>query len=598
MRKENTRKALDAAALAAVLHYCAFRFLQNSTFPFAFTDLYKWITIFLMAGTGGIRFLWIAAPEWKAAGRAERKGWLLKRGLCFAAAVPFFLAAFKHDYKILIFIPLGVLCLYRQEARRVLRGFTGVISVLLAAMALCALSGSIDNIALPYVAARSYGAINTSDFAAYFTFLLLFVWCAQKRRTFATGLYLIAAELLITALAYYLAESKTGLLCGGITAALILWDLIRERIRPEGKKAGKLLRAADAVTAGFFPLMGIGTAVMIAGYGAGASWALRMDGALSGRLGLAWTIFRRHGVKLLGNTTLWENDPAYYDFMDISYEMLAVRYGILVALIVTAFWVWMAVRALRSGERRIALAMVLVALHAFPESHFLDLNYNIFLLMPLCTFSGTPAEQPDAKRWAASRAAAWIMAGAAALLLPRFLSWTRTVFFLQGWIPDSGAGGALAASLAWVLVCFGCWKALPAALFRRKALIPLGLCAALMAGMVLAANGRIERGLEERKAQLDQEEQIILRIQEATDQPVYATEMAELYRRRFGGFTDYVFPAHEMTVAKRGTVVLDREDRQYFRRIALPISETSLVHTFDPAVEEAVRRETAETETE
>lgn len=55
-----------------------------------------------------------------------------------------------------------------------------------------------------------------------------------------------------------------------------------------------------------------------------------------------------------------------------------------ITAIVTGLWMRMAGQALKAEKNRFAFALLVIAFHAFSEPKFLDINYNVFLVMPFC----------------------------------------------------------------------------------------------------------------------------------------------------------------------------------------------------------------------
>ena len=175
---------LDALAIAAVMHYAVFRFLQSTMFYFFYTDRYKTVTLLLLILIGGIRFLYLLLKKvWRISEPKDQSFLLLRHALAFCLAIPFFLSGWLHNFKTLFFLPFAALCFYDMKPEKVFRVFLVTIGTVFAATVLCSLSGTVRNlVSIKEGHVASYGIINSTDFASYFSFLLVTAWCCMKNR--------------------------------------------------------------------------------------------------------------------------------------------------------------------------------------------------------------------------------------------------------------------------------------------------------------------------------------------------------------------------------------------------------------------------------
>lgn len=603
-------RILDALSLAAVMQYVGYRFLQTTMFPFLYSERYKTATFLSLLIFGGARFvvrfargLWAEADE-----KAQIRRTLGFVGAC-VLAVPFFLVAWLHDYKMLIFIPLLWMCLYDFPAERVFKWYVRVVGVLLAATVLCALAGVVENMAT-FDSSRfveAYGILNRTDFAAYFVFLGLFAFCARGKQSWVAALASAALALALGAYLYRLTGSRTARICSVLAALACGWAWLDGALLGRGKRARRLSKAVDGLVVGLFPALMLAFAAAAWLYGRGSAAARRLDGLLSGRLDLAWQVFESHGVRAFGSAFDMHGigaslirDGRTYDFLDSSYEYLLVRYGLVLSALIAGLWVWTTVRAIRSGRKGVALSMAVIAAYAFSESHFVDVHYNLLLAMPFCAFAAPSADaQPAQKpvnrsvRWLPPVTAA-LLGGLAYLVLPRAVSWLRTLFYLRRWNSGMRVLPAFALCTAGVALIWLLWKALnglAGARRRGSAALAAGVAVALaIAG--IACNRAIERGLAEQKASLDAEEADVRLVLDAAEKPVYALQRAELYRRRFGGVAEGILTPEDLLRAREGTLIADPSRELLALNLwgaqYLQFSDSGGLYTFDPAVVDAL----------
>ena len=454
--RQRLEMILDALALGAVIHYAVFRFLQNSMFTFYYSDLYKSITLLLLVFLGGIRFLYIILIKFWQTAQPQRQSFLLLRCAFFISlSIPFFLVGWMHDYKMLFFLPFAALCLYDMDAGKVFRVFAFTIGTLLAATVLCCLAGAVKNVVMAEKGfTGSFGTINTTDFASYFSFLLVTAWCIIKSKKWYASVLFAVFSFAVSFFVFRLTNSRTVLTIGLLTVLLALWNCLEDNVHMKKKKLGWLSKGMDWVSVLAFPLIGAFTVFLVMSYGRQLPWAIQVNEALSGRLSVTWTPYQTYGIHPLGNSIdsmlgFGRTQMSWvlgYSYLDIAYAMLAIRYGWVITGIVAGLWMWMTARAIKSGQKRIALAMVIIAAHAFSEARFLDINYNIFLVMPFCSFSSDRdkvsllQEQTEKQKlnWFPCIACA-VLSGIVYLVLPTALSWLRTFFALMGWNSGTAA---------------------------------------------------------------------------------------------------------------------------------------------------------------
>lgn len=636
---------LDTLALFAVMQYVSYRFLQSTMFPFVYSERYKFLTFALVVLIGVLRFFVLFIIKFCSLYGAGRKSWyVLKCGISACLALPFIFVGHKYDYKVMIFLPMAALCLYDMDYHRVLRWFTFIVGGLLAATTFCSLAGAVRNlISLESdKVCGSYGIINTTDFAAYITFLLLFIWCAAKQHHWVSTLIYALVAGGITWVTYKYVQSRTGLLCGALTEVAILWDCIEEHSLRHQKVTRWLAKGMNWLTILAFPLFCTLTIYLVHLYKEQTPQGINLDRLLSSRLRVTLELYEQYGLHpfavtmkgMRGNGGTFIRHAwsvAGYGYLDVGYAMLAIRYGTVIFGIVMCLWIWMTGRALRRGDNRIAFTLAIIACHAFSEARFLDINYNIFMAMPFCALSplkekvglesGIPDSTnmraisadvikcPDSRstigqdkeasravitnRWAPYIAAVALVAGIY-MGLPRILSWLRTIFSLMGWNTGVQSAYALVISVSLVLLLIGLWQSL-CYLWKQKSvrsLIPLAAVLAISLVGVAAGNCIIHCALVDQKERWEKEEQVIKLVQKAATQPVYAAEQEELYRREFSDFSEHIFSTGELYRPPKGTIFTDSSvealDVLYYGGKYTAISPWSAVYTYDQAVIDAM----------
>lgn len=564
--KKRQRWILDLLSLGAVLQYCAYRFLQSTMFTFYYSNTYKLITIGLLLVFGGIRYLYVVAGKLREKNTEEKRKFILYCIGVWLLALPFFYVGWKHDYKVLIFLPICCMCLYDMEAEKILKAFAWTIGLLLAATILCSLTGTVRNLVKTDENGRivaSYGIINTTDFASYFTFLLLVIWCGLRRREWYISVLFTIVSAIVSFVVFLLTGSRTIISCGALIVVFSLMDAFIPK--DHGWKV------IGGISASIFPIIGIAVAILTILYAQQSPWAIQIDTILSGRLEDTLVPYQTYGIHPFGEmiesmhgkggtlvSYAWSSG---YGYIDVAYAMLAIRYGWIITAIVTGLWIWMTVKALNNGNTRIALTMAILAFHAFSEARVWDANYNIFLIIPFCLLK-TPEENKKATEkktvWTAITSMA-VIGGAFLLFLPRILSWLRTYFSCKGWNSGIAAFNSLLVCVGIVGLIVLLWCLVKKLIMKCNRITGILFAFALSLGVagILIINGTINDELTTQAERLNEEENVICTVQEVASQPVYVAESEELYNRRFRGLTAHIFSTEELSRKCEGSIFTD-----------------------------------------
>lgn len=594
---------LDILTLISVYQYVAFRFLQSTTFPFVYSDLYKTITLLSLIIFGGARFFNISYDKLK---KMENKGtrtkWFMLVALSGCIAFPFIYVGWKNSLKILIFMPITALCLYEMDSRKVVKGFVYTIGALLCATVVCCLAGSINNYGIvgerrneSFVAA--YGICNTTDLAAYCLFLLLFAWCSHETNRCSAGIWALIS-VLVGVGTHYITGSQTTLICCILVAVACVWHEFEKYL---GKKETCLWirKSVDIITIISLPIFAIVFWLLVVLYGEGLGWTSTVNASLSNRLQDTWNIVQKYGVSLFG--TAYEmhgnggsilHDYRVYDFLDSSYAFLLVRYGIVISLIFFSLWIWMTIRAIRAGNRKIALIMAIMAVFAISESHLQEINFNILVAMPFCTFNTIKEKEANNQEKKIVHLIPAITAigiiGCIILIMPRLLSWLRSLVYLQKWNSGLNTLWLLLLCISWIALLLLLWKSICWLCYKKdkRIAIPIFCIMLLLSCSLIISNGVIQKGIQENLS--GNEENNILLVQSSASQPVYAAEKSEIYHQTIGGFKDTIMTPEDLCRKKQGTIITD------INREVLPIiqaggqylqlTDTSGIYSFDPMV--------------
>ena len=499
----------------------------------------------------------------------------------------------------------------RIDYRRILKTWLIAVGGALVVTVVAALAGGIENIVYFRDGLRSsWGVKYPTDLATLALFLLVMLWVTCRRLPDWAMLPIGAAAV---ALISFVTLSRNALLCGALFLCAVAWRWLEEAVLSKRPGGRRLQKGADVFLTLSFPLFAAATYLVVFLYARGLPVGQRLDDLLSGRLEQCLDGVRNYGVRPFGQPfEMIGNGFSVFpqlnvNFIDSSYVLIPLRYGWVLLIALGALWGWTIHRALRRGDRRLALAMGLIAFHSILEHHFTEVHYNILLAMPFAAYAAAQGREADApKRVGRPERAAWLVTGALAILAARLagpwvLTRLRTLFQAEGWVGGGAGVIPMVASILVVLACALCalwaiWRAIRALVARERgwarALIPLMLCMGVAGGLCATANGAVERAARENAALLDGDAAALAVILDAATEPVYSDALPDVYQERYGGIRDTALPLEDLARQPGGTVLTDADPERnvFFHRgySYARISPEHAVYTSDTAVIEAL----------
>jgi hypothetical protein len=305
-----------------------------------------------------------------------------------------------HNYKALIYLPFCVMALYKMTPEFVIKWHTYVIGLLFVATIMCSLAGTVQNMTYEGDGLQvhcAYGILHTTDCASYVTFLLIGVWCGILSHKWISCVCFSVVAGIISYKFFVVTGSRTVLFSGVLLIVLVIWNCIDEKTDQNTVGFLRILsKIIDVLSIIAFPVVAAFCIITALLYGQNNPVAIELNAYSSNRLLDTWELFKRFGVHLFGSTiekphgfggTLIHNSwSSGYTYLDEAYAMLAIRYGVIITLIVAGLWMWLTVKALKGNRKRIALAMAFIAIHGFSEARMIDVNYCILFVMPFCDF--------------------------------------------------------------------------------------------------------------------------------------------------------------------------------------------------------------------
>lgn len=296
--------------------------------------------------------------------------------------------------------------------RKLLWTYLITVGILWAVGIIASLGGVVENLAYHTTDGirNSFGIGYPTDFAAYAFYLLCYIWILDG--IVPEWMFLVVV-LFSRAILYQLTISDTANICLMVFAFVLFYYFWERKTLGKVKIIKKTVNLFLEYAWLFFAAV---TFVMIHGYSEGIPLFVRLNSFLSSRNDLALRGIRNYGLPLFGQKVDFYGfgfmstpgvDYAEYNFVDSSYPLILIKYGILVFILMSAVWITLSRKAIKAENRRLAMVTAMIALHSVSEHHFPELFYNILLILPFADLSNKPrmtAEKLGKKRLAVSYA--------------------------------------------------------------------------------------------------------------------------------------------------------------------------------------------------
>ncbi len=600
----NRKKVIELAILAHFAFYLFFISSYTTTFGFVFP--LKFETNLLL-----VLFLTVAS-------RAILIPYNKKTIFALLIGIVFYLSWREVGYIFLFYVAVLMVGLAEIDYRKILKTYILSVGTVTIGATLASLCGAITNLVYSSAARgirSSWGTVFPTDFATGLLYLLLFSFSLCLN---TPSIIFIIPGTLVFFISKLIAQSTTSSICSALFILLVLLMNLNKWL-DDGREVWKRNRmiaqiatvAAFPVCAGFvFFLLYLG----LHGYVS----ILDFNEYTHSRMRLSVEAIQNYGIKPFG--TAFDQIGAggsiisdtRYNFVDSTYVLILVRYGWVTFVAVLISWLYMAIKVIKSGNSRLALVMIIIAIHSISEHHFPEVNYNLLIVMPFAYFGNHEVNKE-------STLEDWIGTGAirkkrivqlisvltgtflCALMLPTAFSWLRTAF--KG--HDYSGSGNREIKVLLILMCLCVAVAL--LIYNVSALIAdhysekkinkknamMGLiCFFIIMVVGIKTNTMIDQVSSWRIEQIAEDSYVLEIIKANADGKLYIDTYPESYDREIGGISKALFNGEDLARFDDTTVLVssDLDSNCFFSRgfLYMPVSENSAIYTNDRSVVKAL----------
>ena len=481
-------------------------------------------------------------------------------------------------YYFLVLIAIATLGTIGTDYTKVIRIHVAVLAFMLAVIIIAALSGAIEN--LVYYRGgnirSSWGIVYPTDMATYFVYFNIFSWIAFREKT---DLWFLIPGTGALIMAYCIADSNTST----IIIILFMVCLVISRYM-KNRKPEKFTKFAEMTACCVFPLFSILMNLMIPLYNRGNRLSEILNQFIHERIGLAAQAYAKYGIGLFGSSLKQHGNgggqlvaaanSVRYDFVDSTYHLIPLNYGLVIFILVNVLWVLMIRNAAKIKDYRLVCGMTLIAVHSLSEPTYIVPWYNILILLPVSIMmtkkTASYGEGQDQQSIQGTMQKRGIIASAIAavlgiILFYNLLPWARTIFTFSA-INDSPEG---LKTLFWIFVvctagviaaCCLLHKVMDCSIKDRDRKIFAAILAVLifMAGAFIWKCNALIVKIADREARIVlADKEAIEIIGRAKTGKLYVNGLPEIYRRKYDGISTSIFDGEDIARLENATIITD-----------------------------------------
>lgn len=281
---------------------------------------------------------------------------------------------------------------------------------------------------------HSFGINYPTDFATHIIFILMIAYVLFSQ--ISNG-YFIALVIPAFWISYNYCSAK----CSTIILLLLIILIIVECAYGKLQKF-RVVRVVDSMVGWgkilAMPVMSIVSLIFTWQYNE-QEWLQKVNTLLTNRLVIGSQILQERGLSLfgqcfdmLGGGGSIGYKSGYY-FIDNAYLLIAIRYGVILLVLVNVFYVFSVFQAKKKMNRRLMNVFLLIAVQAVVEHHMIEVWLNIFLISAVLNMSmeGAVSASGEKKRLSVTR---WEMLKYAGITMSVigigiFMYWVMQAYF-------------------------------------------------------------------------------------------------------------------------------------------------------------------------
>lgn len=292
----------------------------------------------------------------------------------------------NHNILLFALLILGAKGIFFQK---IMKLYTGIITLLLSVTVLTALCGLIENVSFGENGKLAFGIVYSTDFAAHVFFLVLCIWYVRGDKVTLWEGAVVAA---LAALVYGFSIARCSTICLCLTSVLIFlrrWIQSRCRKKQIEYQMHPLVAAFLSMS---FVIAAAFSVIFTILYSPKVTWMQKIDQVLSSRLSLGKKAVEISGFHLWGKYFRlrghWAEglETNKYFYLDSSYMQMAVIYGLVISALIMIAFLLIGYHAYRQKQWVFLWILALMSLHGIIEQRIWNLAYCPFILALFAQF--------------------------------------------------------------------------------------------------------------------------------------------------------------------------------------------------------------------
>ena len=295
-----------------------------------------------------------------------------------------------NDLYILVTIYVAVGC-YKIRYKKILLILILSVGLLVFLEVILSLYDVIPN--LQYHSNRgirnSFGSNYPTDFAAAILYLILSLWMFVKGKDYIVLILLIIFIYVQLNFTF----TRNTIICSLLLFALISFYLVKKIFHQFN-----VLNYFELIFVKCFSLVSFSLLALISIYISyiynwSDDYIRHLDDIFSGRFSITHRLIQEEGfslfgkhIRLIGFGSTTEPIIEEYNFLDISYCNILLRFGIISTIILAFSNVVLVLRSINENLIKLTYVIILISVHCFVEHHYLEGCYNVFIFLSFANF--------------------------------------------------------------------------------------------------------------------------------------------------------------------------------------------------------------------
>ncbi len=482
--------------------------------------------------------------------------------------------------------------------KKILKVYMISVGCIVSGTILVALGGGVTN--LVYIRdgylRSSFGSVYTLNLLALIIYIFVAFWVY---RTDIPDLFTLFIPIFLFGVSMFIMRGRTGMICSALLGVVIIYLIFEKKIVDKRDKLKWIKNVVDFLMQAAFPIFTFVSLFLIWAFKKGYTFAIVADRLLSYRLTWSIRAFNENRISAFGAPLLNQNgsggttfEMLDFNFLDSSYPRIMLMYGIVVLILLNLLWIVITRRAIKAGNRRMALMLVLIAFHAISEYYYIKVIYNIYLIMPFAILDCDTKDTIGTEKFIRPDRIAFITGCAVALLIsPAFISCFRI------WIDNciNQVYMLLAAIILIVVIALfisGLSHVIGDVFGHKKPErinMIISICSfAILALFGVIMSSEVNKSMTRYSEIMEDDRNAIETIEAVGKGNIYVNKLGELYRRKFNGISRSLLDGEDLARFSDTTVIVDEDfDSLVFKKrgfLYSRISDKHAVYTNNEAV--------------